>query len=124
MSGCWPGRWRPEASVGALLALLATVAAVAFAAWPLVRGEQKPVQADAAELSELMSQRDLAIDDIRELDFDRDLGNLSEEDHQALREQSKRRAVTILKQLQAQESRIDEKIEQAVAALRGATSTS
>ena len=105
--------------MGALLALLALAAAVCFAVWPLVRGG-RPAETGSPELSELVSQRDLAIDDIRELDFDHDLGNLSEEDHQALREASKRRAVAILKQLQAQESRIDEEIEQAVAALRGA----
>ena len=105
--------------MGALLALLATVAAVCFAAWPLVRGRGGAADEGGDELGELVSQRDLAIADIRELDFDHDLGNLSEEDHQALREQSKRRAVAILKQLQAQEGRIDEEIEQAVAALRG-----
>jgi hypothetical protein len=109
--------------VGALLALLATMAAVAFAAWPLVRRERR-AELDAAEVNDLVSQRDLAIEDIRELDFDHDLGNLSEEDHQAMREQSKRRAVGILKQLQAQDSRIDEEIEQAVAALRGPASES
>ncbi|MFI5269149.1 MAG: hypothetical protein ACHQ7M_17380 [Chloroflexota bacterium] len=99
------------------------MAAVAFTAWPLVRGSQR-AETDAAELNELVSQRDLAIEDLRELDFDHDLGNLSEEDHQAMREQSKRRAVAILKQLQAQESRIDEEIEQAVATLRGSASES
>ena len=105
--------------MGAFLALAAAAGAVCFAIWPLVRGG-RAAEASGEELSELVSQRDLAIDDIRELDFDHDLGNLSEEDHQELREASKRRAVAILKQLQAQESRIDEEIEQAVAALRGA----
>ena len=109
--------------MGAVLALLATAAAVALAVWPLLR-HSRGVESDAAELNELVSQRDLAIDAIRELDFDRDLGNLSEQDHQAMREQSKRRAVAILKQLQAQDSRIDAEIEQAVAAMRGARSDS
>ena len=104
--------------MGAILALLASLAALAFVAWPLVHGGHR-TEAEAAELSELVSERDLAIEDIRELDFDRDLGNLSEEDHEALREQSKRRAVSILKQLQAQEGHLDDEIEQAVARLRG-----
>ena len=84
----------------------------------MIRGG-KQREPDVPELGDLVSQRDLAIEDIRELDFDHDLGNLSEEDHQALREQSKRRAVAVLKQLQAQEGRLDDEIEQAVAALRG-----
>jgi len=104
--------------MGAVLALLAAAAALAFAAWPLIQAK-RPADHDSAELAELLNQRDLAVNDLRELDFDRDLGNLSEEDHMVLREQSKRRAVAILKQLQAQENRIDEEIEQAVAALRG-----
>jgi hypothetical protein len=104
--------------VGAILALLATAAAFAFVARPLL-ARQRPADGEEAEHSELVAQRDLAIDDLRELDFDHDLGNLSEEDHQLLREQSKRRAVGILKQLQAQDSRIDDEIERAVAALRG-----
>jgi len=102
--------------VGTVLALLAAAAAVGFAAWPLLR--RSAVDTGAADLSDLAGQRDLAIEDIRELDFDHDLGNLSEEDHEELREQSKRRAVGILKQLQAEDGRIDQEIEHAVAALR------
>jgi NADH:ubiquinone oxidoreductase subunit E len=105
--------------MGAVLALLAAAVAIAFAARPLLR-RGRPAEAEAtAAISELVSQRDLAIEDLRELDFDHDLGNLSEKDHEELREQSKRRAVAILKQLQAQEGHIDDEIEQAVAALRG-----
>lgn len=104
--------------MGAALALLATLAAFAFVTLPLIRSGRREAEAEAAGLAELVSQRDLAIEDIRELDFDHDLGNLSEEDHQALREQSKRRAVAVLRQLQAEEGRLDDEIERAVAALR------
>ena len=105
--------------MGTVLALLATLAALALAMWPVVRrNKQGPADAGNAELNELLSQRDVALNDIRDLDFDRDLGNLSEEDHQQLREQSKRHAVAILKKLNAEEHRIDADIEQAVAALR------
>jgi hypothetical protein len=103
--------------MGAALALLAIAAAVVFVGWPLVRGSRQAA-AEAGELSNLQSERALAIEDIRELDFDRELGNLSVEDHQALRDQSKRRAVAVLRQLQAQEGRIDEEIERAVAEVR------
>ncbi|HLY64608.1 MAG TPA: hypothetical protein VKU60_03650 [Chloroflexota bacterium] len=105
--------------MGAVLALVATAVALAFAAWPLL-GRRNASEQDSSEMSDLLTERDLAISDIRELDFDRDLGNLSDDDHQTMREQSKRRAVAVLKRLNAQESRIDEEIEQAVAALRSA----
>ena len=102
--------------MGAGVALLAAAGAIAFVLLPLFR--RGSLDGRSNEMGELLSQRDLALSDIRELDFDHDLGNLSEEDHQAMREQSKRHAVAILKQLQTQDSRIDEEIEQAVAALR------
>mgnify|MGYP001167494123 CR=1 FL=1 len=106
--------------MGAVAALLASFGALAFAVWPIVR-HQRETAGPNPEIGELVAQRDVAIGAIRELDFDRDLGNLSEEDHAELREQSKRRAVAILKQLRAEEGRIDEEIERAVAALRGET---
>lgn len=102
--------------MGVGLAFLLTAAAFAFVLLPLFRKPE--IDTGARELNELLVRRDLALNDIRELDFDHDLGNLSEEDHELLREQSKRHAVDILKQLRAQEGRIDEEIEQAVAALR------
>ncbi|MBV9121493.1 MAG: hypothetical protein JOZ39_12360 [Chloroflexi bacterium] len=102
--------------MGALIGLLAALAALMFVAWPLLRGTVR--QAGADDMSDLLARRDLALDDIRELDFDRALGNLSDEDHQALRDASKRRAVAVLKELNAEEGRIDDEIEQAVSALR------
>ncbi|HEU0166214.1 MAG TPA: hypothetical protein VFS62_00450 [Chloroflexota bacterium] len=104
--------------MGGVVALLASLAALGFAVWPLIR-HQREVASASPEIGELVAQRDVAIGAIRELDFDRDLGNLSDEDHAELRERSKREAVAILKQLRAEEGRIDEEIERAVAALRG-----
>jgi hypothetical protein len=105
--------------MGAALALLLTAAAFAFVARPLIQRRRRPADVAGSDLAELLSERDLALEDLRDLDFDHDLGNLSEADHQELREQSKRRAVAVLKQLQAESGRVDEEIEQAVAALRG-----
>src|SRR5579883_748404 len=102
--------------MGAAAALLVSLAALAFAVWPLVR-HQRDAGGENPEMGELVAQRDVAIGAIRELDFDRDLGNLSDEDHAELRERSKREAVAILKQLRAEEGRLDEEIERAVAAL-------
>lgn len=104
--------------MGAAVALLASLVALSFAVWPLVR-RQRETAGDNPEVGELVAQRDVAIGAIRELDFDRDLGNLSDEDHAELRERSKREAVAILKQLRAEEGRLDEEIERAVAVLRG-----
>jgi hypothetical protein len=105
--------------MGSALALLASAAAFVFVLLPLFR--KQPTDTSQVERGELINQRDMALDSIRELDFDHDLGNLSEEDHQALRADSKRQAVAVLKQLQIEQYRVDDEIEQAVAALRSGT---
>ena len=104
--------------MGIVLGLAASLAALVFAVWPLLR-HSSTERFRRGETGELLSRRDIALNDIRDVDFDRDLGNLSEEDHRLLREKYKRNAVGILKQLNARESRLDEEIEEAVAALRG-----
>jgi hypothetical protein len=103
--------------VGAALALIAAGLAIAFALWPLLKRAATSA-AGLAELGELANQRDLAIQDLRDIDFDRDLGNLLPEDHQALQTQAKRRAVDILRQLNEREERLDAEIENAVSRLR------
>ncbi len=99
-----------------MIALGSMIAALLFSVWPLLR--QHAAGESLLPSDELLSQRDLALNDIRDVDFDRDLGNLSEEDHRVLRDRYKRHAVSILKQLNAQDGQLDDEIEQAVAALR------
>jgi len=103
-------------TLGSLLALLATALAVGFALWPLRRGDTAPEPTAAAQ--DLVSQRNAALHDIRDVDFDFELGNLSDDDYRDLRDRYKRHAVDVLKAMNAQEGRVDDEIEQAVAALR------
>ena len=72
---------------------------IAFIAYPLVLTPRSEI-ADAPDpLDALASQRDSLYDAIRDLDFDFQLGKLSENDYTPLREKYKNRAAETLKQI-------------------------
>jgi predicted nucleic acid-binding Zn ribbon protein len=101
-----------------LILILAVIAAVA---WPLLN-PPKPSPAAERELSpdleELASQRDTAYRAISELEFDHQLGNLSQQDYQSLRERYRAEAAGIMQQLE----RAREPEKEAVAATRTVSS--
>ncbi len=79
------------------------------------------VSADSLEV--LLAQRNALYDAIRDLDFDFQLGKLSQSDYQSLRDQYKARAATMLQQIDAATARVGSDgagaaIEQEVARLR------
>ncbi|MCL4489159.1 MAG: zinc ribbon domain-containing protein [Chloroflexi bacterium] len=80
-------------------------------------------EASADSLDALIAQRNALYDAIRDLDFDFQLGKLSQSDYQLLRDQYMARAATLLQQMDAAEARVDTngagaEIEQEVARLR------
>ena len=79
-----------------LVGVLAYIAAPLFAV-------TRAVVAPAARVNEsLLIERDAAYAALRDLDFDFQLGKLSERDYHALRERAKANAAQILQQLDAQ----------------------
>lgn len=96
-----------ELAIGVL-----ALAALAFVALPLVRPRNEaeweiPASADAAAfedddpaLAELLSQRDATYRAIKEIELDRQIGNLSEEDYADLRERYKLKALGLLKAIE------------------------
>ena len=98
--------------------LMLMLAAIAVVAWPLLNSAKAPAAADgelSPELEELTGQRDTAYRAIKELEFEHQLGNLSQQDYQALRERYRTEAAGILRQLER--ARRPEK--EAVAVLAG-----
>lgn len=88
-----------------IVAFIITALALGFVGLPLFR-ERK--QDDIRELDgldpnpeedRLLSQKDTAINAIRELEFDYAVGNLSDEDYKELKEKYERRAIAVLKTL-------------------------
>ena len=110
------------------LAVILAVALVAIGAvvlvWPLVRGrspasaERPLTSADVdpaiSNLTRLRQQRFAALQLILELDAERALGNLSEEDHRAQRTVYVRRAAALIREIEGREQVLDEEIERAV----------
>ena len=86
-----------------VVVLTLMLAAIAVVAWPLLNSAKIPVAADgelSPELEELAGQRDAAYRAIKELEFEHQLGNLSQQDYQTLRERYRTDAAGILRQLE------------------------
>jgi len=107
--------------VSVFVAILLTVAAFAFVAYPLWRRRLSPAEpAEDERLQELQSQRDTTYSMLKELEFDYQSGLLTEGDYRDLEARYKGRAVSILKGLDRVEqgSDLDDEIEREVLKLR------
>ena len=87
-------------------ALLMSTLVFGVVAQPLLRPARRDAaarRADGRRREELRSQRDAAYGAIRELEFEYQLGNLSEHDHEDLRARYRDRAAGVLQRLDALE---------------------
>lgn len=114
--------------VGGVVLLTVAVAALA---WPLLRQREEPAVAEATAaqiavadpLAELSERRDAIYRAIKELEFDYQVGKVSEADYQAFSAQLKAEAAAVLREMDALEAAaadpaLDAAIEAQVAALR------
>lgn len=110
-----------------ILSLVLLITATAVLAWPLVRTKREPgtaldpseaTHAGTSDLSRLRGRRSSILRLIQEVDRERDLGNLSEEDHRVQRADYVRRAATLIREIEGQEQVLDQDIERAVDAER------
>jgi hypothetical protein len=85
--------------VAVILVGVVTVLAVALVAWPLLRNVPEPASEDprSDERRRLDDEIERSLAAIREIEFDRRAGNLSEEDFAALDAQERARAVDLLR---------------------------
>ena len=82
------------------LGIVAGIAAMAFAAWPLWRSRNHPgSRVMSLRLGELETQRELAFRELVDLDDDRSLGKISEEDYAPLLAESRQRAAVLLREI-------------------------
>lgn len=82
--------------------LLLMMAAFTIVLWPLVSSvnRMRPETAGDSDLDELVSRRDSAYGALKELEFEYQLGNLSEPDYNDLRDRYRARAAVILKEIE------------------------
>lgn len=99
---------------------IVVVLVIGFIAYPLFTVPHEQAAPAANALDSLIAQRDSAYDAIRDLDFDFQLGKLSQADYDLLREKYKARAALALQQIDqlAGSTGAGERIEEEVARLR------
>ena len=88
------------------IALLLAGAVFAVVAYPLLRpgrGEADLAPTNHRGTEDLLAQRDAAYAAIKELEFELNLGNLSQRDYEDLRARYRQRAADVLRQLDAAE---------------------
>lgn len=85
---------------------------------PLVRGlrERKKGEAESTVFpwEKLAEQREALLQAVQDLDMERSLGNLTEADHQKLRDRYLRRADLLLTEIERRRQLVDEEIDRAV----------
>lgn len=104
----------------ALVAIVLGVVAVAAVLSPLVRGAAFSRQhgrargRDGASVQELLDQRETLLKAMAELEYDRRLGKLAEDEHRRLRADYEVQAVAVLKLLDERGQGLDEVIDRDV----------
>ena len=105
-----------------MLALLITLllggGAVAYTAVPLLHRGPAPDDGEP-EVDVLRERQEAAVAALRELDYERQIGKLSDRDYVPLRERYARQAMALLKLLDQRESARERALERAIAARRG-----
>ncbi len=86
--------------IAMLIALVLSVGALAFVVWPLLKPGPAPVMVEDDRLTELLGRKDAVTEAIKDLEFDYQVGKLSEEDYQLYDQRLRRQAVALLQQIE------------------------
>jgi hypothetical protein len=86
--------------IAMLVALVLSVGALAFVVWPLLKPGPAPVMVEDDRLTELLGRKDAVLKAIKDLEFDYQVGKLSEEDYQLYDQRLRRQAVALLQQIE------------------------
>ncbi len=103
------------------IAILLTVLTFAFIVYPLLKQRVRSVDSVEDEKSqELHTKRDTTYSMLKELEFDLQSGILTEEDYQDLEARYKRKAISILRDIDdvGKDTEVEEEIEKQVLELR------
>lgn len=83
-----------------ILALLISFAALAFVLWPLLNRHAPVLPIEDDRLTELVARKDNTLRALKDLEFDHQVGKLSEEDYARFYERLSRQAVALMGQLE------------------------
>lgn len=103
------------------LALIISLAALAYVLWPLIDPNADVVVVEDDRLTELISRKDALLSAIKDLEFDYQVGKLSEEDYQRFNQRLRRQAVAYIQQIEKlapETASLDEALEAEIARQR------
>lgn len=103
------------------LALLISAGAAVYVLWPLLSRTAPDVFIEDDRLTELISRKDGVLVAIKDLEFDRQVGKLSEEDYERFNTRLRQQAIGYLQQidkLAPQSAHLDDALEVEIARLR------
>lgn len=106
-----------------LLALLLSLAALAYVVLPLLAKQPPLLPVEDDRLTDLLARKDSAVRAIKELEFDHQVGKISEEDYQRFNQRLSRQAITLIQQLEKitpESAALDEQLESEIAQRRQA----
>lgn len=109
-----------------VLALLLSSAAVAFVLWPILRRDAPLMSVEDDRLAELLARKDRALRSIKELEFDHQVGKLSDEDYARFYERLSRQAILLIQQVEKitpATTELDAALEEEIAQLRRVQAT-
>lgn len=86
--------------IAMLIALVLSLAALAYVVWPLLKPGPAPVMVEDDRLTELLGRKDAVLKAIKDLEFDYQVGKLSEEDYQLYDQRLRRQAVALMQQIE------------------------
>ena len=109
-----------------LIALIISLIAIAYVAWPLLRSGATTAQLpDDDKLLDLVARKDTILRSIKELEFDYHMGKLSAEDFERFNQRLRQQAVGLLRQIEKvapNMADLEQQLEAAIAQRRTVTS--
>jgi len=81
-------------------AIIVVIASLAVVAWPLFKSSRRELAPETlvdSEVNELLAERDATLFAISELESDKEMGNLSQDDYLQLRKRYEEKAVAIIR---------------------------
>lgn len=106
--------------IPALITVLLAVGSVAYLAWPLL-GRVVANDEEEPEVDVLRERQQAAMEALRELDYERQIGKLTDAEYFPLRERYARQAMVLLKLLDQRDAARESELERTIAARRAGT---
>lgn len=86
--------------IALLVALVLALGALAYVVWPLLKPGPAPIMVEDDRLTELLGRKDAVLKAIKDLEFDYQVGKLSQEDYQVYDQRLRRQAIGLLQQIE------------------------